>query len=55
MILTGPFDHSMTNFIRYPGTPHLRGSRLQDGDNDLAQVELADVTGCALVWEEPDA
>jgi hypothetical protein len=53
-------DHSMTTFIKYPRTPHLRGSRLQDGDHDLEQVDLADLLadvpgdlrGGALVWEE---
>jgi hypothetical protein len=31
---------------------HLRGSRLQEGDHDLEQVDLADLSGGALVWEE---
>jgi hypothetical protein len=42
----------MTNFIKYPRTPHLRGSRLQDGDHDLEHVDLAGLTDGALVWEE---
>jgi hypothetical protein len=42
----------MTTFIKYPRTPHLRGSRLQDGDHDLEQVDLASLTGGVLVWEE---
>jgi hypothetical protein len=42
----------MTSFIKYPRTPHLRGSRLQDGDHDLEQVDLADLSGGVLVWEE---
>jgi hypothetical protein len=42
----------MTSFIKYPRTPHLRGSRLQDGDHDLAQVDLAGLSGGVLVWEE---
>jgi hypothetical protein len=42
----------MTDFIKYPRTPHLRGSRLQDGDHDLEQVDLAGLSGGALVWEE---
>jgi hypothetical protein len=42
----------MTDFIKYPRTPHLRGSRLQAGDHDLGQVDLADLSGGALVWEE---
>jgi hypothetical protein len=42
----------MTDFIKYPRTPHLRGSRVQDGDHDLDQVDIADLSGGALVWEE---
>jgi hypothetical protein len=42
----------MTSFIKYPRTPHLRGSRLQDGDHDLEQVDVADLNGGVLVWEE---
>lgn len=42
----------MTTFIKYPRTPHLCGSRLQDGDHDLEQVDLAGLSGGALVWEE---
>jgi RNA ligase len=42
----------MTDFIKYPRTPHLCGSRLQDGDHDLEQVDVADLSGGALVWEE---
>lgn len=42
----------MTIFIKYPRTPHLRGSKLQDGDHDLSQVDLATLTDGILVWEE---
>jgi hypothetical protein len=42
----------VTDFIKYPRTPHLRGSKLQDGDHDLAQVHFATVTDGILVWEE---
>jgi hypothetical protein len=42
----------MTEFIKYPRTPHLRGSRLQDGDHDLEQVDLAGLGGGVLLWEE---
>jgi hypothetical protein len=42
----------MTDFIKYPRTPHLRGSKLQDGDHDLEQVDFASLSGGALVWEE---
>jgi hypothetical protein len=42
----------MTHFIKYPRTPHLRGSRLQDGDHDLEQVDIEGLSSGALVWEE---
>jgi hypothetical protein len=42
----------MTDFIKYPRTPHLRGSKLQEGDHDLEQVDLASLSGGVLVWEE---
>ncbi len=37
---------------RYPRTPHLQGSRLQPGDEDLAQVPLAALRGRFVVVEE---
>jgi hypothetical protein len=42
----------MTDFIKYPRTPHLRGSKLQVGDYDLEQVDVASLSGGTLVWEE---
>lgn len=42
----------MTDFVKYPRTPHLQGSRLQHGDHDLAQVDVASLVGGTLVWEE---
>jgi hypothetical protein len=42
----------MIDFIKYPRTPHLRGSKLQDGDHDLEQVDVASLGGGVLVWEE---
>lgn len=38
--------------LKYPRTPHLEGSRLQPGDEDLSQVPLSDLWGCSLVVEE---
>lgn len=38
--------------VKYPRTPHLAGSRLQPGDEDLAQVPFAAVRGRYLVAEE---
>ncbi len=37
---------------KYPRTPHLEGSRLQAGDEDLSQVAFAHVKGRRLVIEE---
>lgn len=31
----------MRTMVKYPRTPHLEGSRLQAGDEDLAQVPVA--------------
>lgn len=40
-------------FIRkYPRTPHLEGSRLQPGDEDLSQIPFSDIQGRYLVVEE---
>lgn len=38
--------------MKYPRTPHLEGSRLQPGDEDLAQVPFARLRGRNLVVEE---
>lgn len=37
---------------KYPRTPHISGSRLQPGDEDLTQTPLGDLAGCHLVIEE---
>lgn len=42
----------MTEFMKYPRTPHLIGSRLQPGDEDIDQVDLGDLRGGTLVFEE---
>ena len=42
-------DYSM---IKYPRTPHLEGSRLQEGDEDLSQIPFDAVFGRHLVIEE---
>ena len=42
----------MADFVKYPRTPHLQGSKLQDGDHDLEQADLAGLRGGTLVWEE---
>lgn len=40
------------SIIKYPRTPHLEGSRLQDGDHDLSQVPFAKILGKNIVIEE---
>ena len=37
---------------KYPRTPHLEGSRLQPGDEDLRQVPFSEIAGRHLVAEE---
>ena len=38
--------------IKYPRTPHIQGSRLQPGDEDLRQRPVADILGRHVVLEE---
>ncbi len=40
------------SIIKYPRTPHLEGSRLQPGDEDLSQVPFSRVLGRHIVIEE---
>jgi hypothetical protein len=42
----------MNDFIKYPRTPHLQGSRLQPGDDGVEQVDVASLAGGRLIWEE---
>lgn len=37
---------------KYPRTPHLEGSRLQAGDEDLSQIPFSDIAGRHIVVEE---
>ena len=37
---------------KYPRTPHIEGSRLQPGDEDLSQVRFSDIAGRHIVIEE---
>ena len=39
-------------YYKYPRTPHLEGSRLQAGDEDLSQVPFSHLKGKYLVIEE---
>lgn len=47
-----PDDSSEPELFKYPRTPHLTGSRLQPGDEDLAQVARSALAGSFLVVEE---
>ena len=38
--------------IKYPRTPHLEGSRLQPGDEDVLQVAFSEIAGKTLAVEE---
>lgn len=38
--------------IKYPRTPHIQGSRLQIGDEDLSQRRFAEIAGRHIVLEE---
>ena len=35
----------MESIKKYPRTPHLVGSRLQPGDEDLSQIPFAEIKG----------
>ena len=40
------------DILKYPRTQHLEGSKLQPGDEDLAQVSFASLRGAHIVVEE---
>ncbi len=40
------------SIVKYPRTPHLEGSRLQEGDEDLSQVPFSEILGRHIVIEE---
>ncbi len=42
----------MEKITKYPRTPHLEGSRLQEGDGDLSQVRFSEIRNKHLVVEE---
>jgi hypothetical protein len=42
----------MNQIFKYPRTHHIRGSRLQPGDEDLADIPFAQLAGRHLVVEE---
>lgn len=43
---------TVQDLLKYPRTPHLEGSRLQEGDEDLSQVPFSDIVGKYIVVEE---
>ncbi len=42
----------MFDILKYPRTPHLEGSRLQPGDEDLSQIPFSEIRGKHIVIEE---
>ena len=42
----------MSDFIKFPRTPHLRGSRLGEGDEDLSQIPFESIFEKNIVIEE---
>ncbi len=40
------------SIIKYPRTPHIEGSRLQPGDEDLCRIPFSDIAGKTVVVEE---
>lgn len=42
----------MNEIRKYPRTPHLEGSRLQPGDEDLSQIPFSEIQGKHLAVEE---
>ena len=42
----------MQTIVKYPRTPHIKGSRLQKGDEDLSQIPFEAIKGKYLVLEE---
>lgn len=44
----------MMDFVKYPRTPHVEGSRLQPGDHDLHAVPFAQVRGHLVIEEKLD-
>ena len=38
--------------LKYPRTPHIEGSRLQSGDEDLSQIPFSQIAGKSIAVEE---
>ena len=45
-------ERQTQSMIKYPRTPHLEGSRLQPGDEDLSQIPFSEIAGRNLAVEE---
>ena len=43
---------SNQSLLKYPRTPHLEGSKLQPGDEDISQIPFSDLKGKRIVVEE---
>ena len=44
----------MKDIIKYPRTPHIKGSRLQKGDEDLSQIPFNIIKDKYIVIEEKE-
>lgn len=42
----------MERIIKYPRTPHISGSRLQAGDEDISQIPFSEICSDQLIVEE---
>ena len=42
----------MLKMLKYPRTPHIQGSRIQPGDEDLSQITFRVIAGRRIVVEE---
>ena len=42
----------MLKMLKYPRTPHIQGSRIQPGDEDLSQIPFRVIAGRSIVVEE---
>lgn len=45
-------DASEQDIVKFPRTPHLEGSNLQDGDEDMPRIPYRDIAGRYVVIEE---
>lgn len=45
-------ENTIDTIIKYPRTPHLQGSRLQPGDEDLCRRSFSEIAGKYVVLEE---